>query len=289
METGIWKYHLLAFVIVALWGTTFISTRILLDFGMTPQEIFLVRFAMSYVGIWAVSPRRLWCDNWKDEAWMVLLGLTGGSLYFLTENTAVGMTLVTNVAFIVCTAPLLTAILALWMEHRLPTLRLFGGSLLPLVGVAMVVYNGSFVLRIEPVGDLLSFTAAWMWAFYSLIIHRVSKRYGTAFITRKVFFYGILTILPFFIGQPWQFPLAQLGEPLVLGNVLFLGIAASLLCFVLWNMVLKRLGTVEASNYICLNPVFTMICSYLVLGEQMTPVALLGAVLILCGLYAARK
>ena len=76
METGIWKYHLLAFVIVALWGTTFISTRILLDFGMTPQEIFLVRFAMSYVGIWAVSPRRLWCDNWKDEAWMVLLGLT---------------------------------------------------------------------------------------------------------------------------------------------------------------------------------------------------------------------
>lgn len=289
MKPALWKYHLLAFVIVALWGTTFISTRILLDYGMTPKEIFLIRFLMAYVGIWLVSPRRLWCNNWRDEAWMLLAGMTGGSIYFLAENTAVGMTLVTNVSFIVCTAPLLTAILALWLEHRHPTRRLFGGSLLGLMGVAMVVYNGSFVLRIEPVGDLLSFSAAWMWAFYSLIINRVSGRYGTAFITRKVFFYGVLSILPFFVGSPWQFPLNQLLHPVVLGNVLFLGVVASLVCYVLWNVVLKRLGTVEASNYIYLNPVFTMICSYIVLGEQMTPMAMLGALLILGGLYWAGK
>ena len=285
MKQVLLKYHLLAFVIVALWGTTFVSTRVLLDNGMAPKEIFLIRFLMAYVGIWLVSPRRLWCDNWKDEVWMLLAGMTGGSMYFLTENTAVGMTLVTNVSFIVCTAPLLTAILALWLERRHPTRRLFGGSLLGLVGVAMVVYNGSFALHIEPVGDMLSFAAAWTWAFYSLIINRVSNRYSTAFITRKVFFYGVVSILPFFVCSPWQFPLERLLYPVVLGNVLFLGIVASLVCYVLWNVVLKRLGTVEASNYIYLNPVFTMICSYIVLGEQMTPMAMLGALLILVGLY----
>lgn len=289
MKSASWSYHLLAFVIVALWGTTFISTRILLDYGMSPKEIFLIRFLISYVGIWLVSPRRLWCDNWRDEMWMLLAGLTGGSIYFWTENTAVGMTLVTNVSFIVCTAPLLTAILALWAERRHPSYRLFGGSLLGLLGVAMVVYNGSFVLRIEPLGDLLSFSAAWMWAFYSLIINRVSGRYSTFFITRKVFFYGVLGILPFFVGSPWQFPLDRLLHPVVLGNVLFLSVVASLVCFVLWNVVLKRLGTVEASNYIYINPVFTMICSYIVLGEQMTPMAMFGALLILGGLYWAGK
>lgn len=281
-------WHLTAVVVVGIWGLTFISTRVLIDNGLTPQEIFLLRFLMAYIGIWFISPRKLWCDNWRDELWMLLSGVTGGSLYFLTENTALEVTLTTNVAFIVCSTPLLTLLFSrLLYRSEIATSRLWIGSLLALLGVGLVIFNGNFVLKLSPLGDVLSLTASLAWAVYSLIMRRVSDRYSTVFITRKVFFYGLLTILPAFLVHPWQFPLSSFSSPSVLFNLLFLGLLASLVCFVVWNVILKRLGTVRASNYIYLNPLFTSVGALLFLGEPLTPVALLGAACVLCGVYLA--
>lgn len=286
-----YTYHLIAIFVVGIWGLTFISTKVLIRHGLSPQEIFLLRFLMAYLGIWFISPRKLFADNWKDELWLLLGGVTGGSFYFFTENTALEITLATNVAFIVCTAPLLTTILSLLIyKKEKTTTGLIGGSLLALIGVALVVYNGHFVLKISPLGDFLTLLAAFSWAFYSLIMKRMSGRYRTTFITRKIFFYGVLTILPAFLVHPWQFSLSGLLQPTVWMNLLFLGLLASLICFVVWNMVLKQLGTVRASNYIYLNPLFTLIGSAILLNEQLTVMSLMGAVLILGGVYwAGRK
>ena len=183
-----YTYHLVAVLTVGIWGLTFISTKVLIGHGLSPQEIFLLRFLIAYMGIWLISPRKLFADNWKDEFWMFLGGMTGGSFYFFTENTALEITLATNVSFIVCTAPLLTTILSLWIYKKEKATRgLIGGSLLALVGVALVVYNGSFVLKISPLGDFLTLLAAFSWAFYSLIMRKMSNRYGITFITRKSF------------------------------------------------------------------------------------------------------
>ena len=283
-------YHLIALLTVGIWGLTFISTKVLIEHGLSPQEIFLLRFLMAYLGIWFISPRKLFADNWKDELWLLWGGVTGGSFYFFTENTALEITLATNVAFIVCTAPLLTTILSLLIyKKEKATAGLVGGSLLALVGVALVVYNGHFILKISPLGDFLTLLAAFSWAFYSLIMKKMSGRYRTTFITRKIFFYGILTILPAFILHPWQFSLSGLWQPAVWMNLLFLGVLASLVCFVVWNIILKQLGTVRASNYIYLNPLFTLIGSAVLLDEQFTVMSLMGAMLILGGVYWAGK
>ncbi|EEC52365.1 DMT family transporter [Bacteroides eggerthii] len=283
-------YHLIAILTVGIWGLTFISTKVLIEHGLSPQEIFLLRFLMAYLGIWFISPRKLFADNWKDELWLLWGGVTGGSFYFFTENTALEITLATNVAFIVCTAPLLTTILSLLIyKKEKATAGLVGGSLLALVGVALVVYNGHFILKIPPLGDFLTLLAAFSWAFYSLIMKKMSGRYRTTFITRKIFFYGILTILPAFILHPWQFSLSGLWQPAVWMNLLFLGVLASLVCFVVWNIILKQLGTVRASNYIYLNPLFTLIGSAVLLDEQFTVMSLMGAMLILGGVYWAGK
>ena len=283
-------YHLIAILTVGIWGLTFISTKVLIEHGLSPQEIFLLRFLMAYLGIWFISPRKLFADNWKDELWLLWGGVTGGSFYFFTENTALEITLATNVAFIVCTAPLLTTILSLLIyKKENATAGLVGGSLLALVGVALVVYNGHFILKISPLGDFLTLLAAFSWAFYSLIMKKMSGRYRTTFITRKIFFYGILTILPAFILHPWQFSLSGLWQPAVWMNLLFLGVLASLVCFVVWNIILKQLGTVRASNYIYLNPLFTLIGSTVLLDEQFTVMSLMGAMLILGGVYWAGK
>lgn len=283
-------YHLIAILTVGIWGLTFISTKVLIEHGLSPQEIFLLRFLMAYLGIWFISPRKLFADNWKDELWLLWGGVMGGSFYFFTENTALEITLATNVAFIVCTAPLLTTILSLLIyKKEKATAGLVGGSLLALAGVALVVYNGHFILKISPLGDFLTLLAAFSWAFYSLIMKKMSGRYRTTFITRKIFFYGILTILPAFILHPWQFSLSGLWQPAVWMNLLFLGVLASLVCFVVWNIILKQLGTVRASNYIYLNPLFTLIGSAVLLDEQFTVMSLMGAMLILGGVYWAGK
>ena len=290
MELKHGYYHLIAILTVSIWGLTFIATKVLIGYGLTPQEIFFYRFLIAYAGIWIISPKRLFANRWKDEFWLMAGGIFGGSLYFFTENTALGITQASNVSFLICTAPLLTTILSLlFYKSEKATKGLIGGSLLALAGVGLVVFNGSVILKISPVGDLLTLLAALSWAFYSLIIRKMTGRYPTVFITRKIFFYGVLTILPAFLLHPLQPDLDILLQPLVLSNLLFLAVLASLICYVLWNVVLKQLGTVRASNYIYLNPLVTMVASMMILQEQITLFALIGAGCIVCGVYLAER
>lgn len=187
-----YTYHLIAIFTVGVWGLTFISTKVLIANGLSPKEIFLLRFLIAYIGIWFISPRKLFANNWKDELWLLLGGITGGSVYFLTENMALGITLATNVAFIVCTAPLLTTIFSLMIYKKEKATRtLIGGSLMALIGVAMVVYNGSFVLKISPLGDCLTLVAALSWAFYSLIMKKMTGRYNTILLLARSFLWHI--------------------------------------------------------------------------------------------------
>jgi drug/metabolite transporter (DMT)-like permease len=257
--------------------------------GLTAHEIFTLRFLFAYICIWFISPRKLWADNWRDELWMLLLGVTGGSLYFVTENEAVKIDYVNNVSFIVCTAPLLTTLLALAFVRSVKATRpLILGSIAATLGVALVVFNGHFVLQLNPLGDLLAFCAALSWAFYSLLLKKL-EHYSVVFITRKVFFYGLITVLPMFIVHPWNFPLSGFLDPVVWGNLLFLGFVASFACFALWSMVSQRIGALSASNYIYLNPISTVIFSALVLDEPMTLLAYVGSALILLGVYISNK
>lgn len=290
MELKHGYYHLIAILTVSIWGLTFIATKVLIGYGLTPQEIFFYRFLIAYAGIWIISPKRLFANRWKDEFWLMAGGIFGGSLYFFTENTALGITQASNVSFLICTAPLLTTILSLlFYKSEKATKGLIGGSLLALAGVGLVVFNGSVILKISPVGDLLTLLAALSWAFYSLIIRKMTRRYPTVFITRKIFFYGVLTILPAFLLHPLQPDFDILLKPIVLSNLLFLAVLASLICYVLWNVVLKQLGTVRASNYIYLNPLVTMVASMMILQEQITLFALIGAGCIVCGVYLAER
>ena len=284
-------YHLLAFLIVAVWGTTFISTKVLLSYGLSPENIFFYRFLLAYLGIWLFGSRRLFADNLRDEGLFVLLGICGGSFYFLVENYALKITLASNVSLIVCTAPILTAVLThLILKTEKVTRRLLYGSFIALLGVAFVVYNGSFILELNPLGDLLSFLAAVFWAFYTIILKHVSNRYSTALITRKVFFYGVITILPSFLINPSAIDRAILFQPVVWGNLLFLGVVASLACYFLWNVTVKKLGIVRTTNYIYFIPIVTLIASVVALpDEKITFIALIGAALILFGVILAER
>lgn len=283
-------WHLLAVGVVAVWGTTFVNTKILYNSGLTPSEIFFLRFLIAYVAIWFISPRKLFANSWRDEGTMLLLGITGGSLFFVAENSAVALTYVNNVSFITSTSPLVTVILGIvFVKSIKATWTLIVGSLIALVGVGLVIFNGSFILHLNPWGDLLALLTAVCWAVYTLLMKSVSERYSAVFITRKLFFYGLLTVLPMFLIDPWTVSLATLLTPKVAFNLLLLGLIASFLCFALWTVVIERLGVMTASNYQYLNPITTVVASAIWLSEPMTAIAYIGSALILIGVIVSNK
>ena len=114
-------------------------------------------------------------------------------------------------------------------------------------------------------------------------------RYHPLMITRKIFFYGVLTLAPYMFYEGWSITWAAFANPVVVGNLLFLGIVASLICYWSWNMVLEKLGAIKATNYLYLNPIVALITSWIVLNERITALALLGTALILTGMYMAQK
>jgi len=283
-------YHFITLFVVIVWGTTFVSTKVLLSHELSPGDIIFYRFLMAYTCIWFFGQRKLFADNLKDEFLFMLTGITGGSLYFIAENTALEITLASNVALLVCTAPILTTILSR-LFHKSEKLKryLWHGSLLALTGVAFISFNGRFILQINPLGDLLCLVAALSWAFYTILIKLLENRYHTLLITRKVFFYGVITLVPSFILKPLNTDVAILMQPIVWGNLLFLGLAASLLCYFLWNTAVKKLGAVRTTNYVYLIPLVTLLSSVIVIDETITWIAMAGALLILGGVALTER
>ena len=282
-------FHLITAAVVTIWGVTFVSTKVLLQHGLGPMDIMFYRFVIAYGCILAISHKRLWADNWKDEFMLMLSGLTGGTLYFIAENNALEISQASNVALLVCTTPIFTALLAHWVFKDPLRKNMLIGSLIALLGVGLVVFSGSVILQINPLGDFLSIMAALMWAVYCLILKPLGTRYSTAFITRKVFIYSILSVLVYFIFDPLNMDVEILTHPIVIMNLLFLGIVASMLCFIAWNAAVKVLGPSRTANYIYVQPMSTLILSSIILSEVITLTSLIGAACIIGGVYLAEK
>ncbi len=91
------------------------------------------------------------------------------------------------------------------------------------------------------------------------------------FISRKTFFYGVLTAIPFLLFEDDAVnPLEVMTNPQVYGNLLFLGVGASTIAYVLWALTVKQLGAVKANNYMYFQTIITLVVSAIVLGEHVT-------------------
>lgn len=288
-------WHLLAIITIAFWGTSFVSTKVLLNHGFSAVQIFTLRFAVTYLILLAASHKQFRSKNWKHELILFICGITGCTLYFWTENTALSLSPSSNVALIVCTNPLLIMIFGglIYKSERLNKRQILG-CLITFVGMVLVVLNGKFILHLSPAGDFLAFSASMMWAIYSLVVRKLNGVYSTLFITRKIFFYGALMSIPALVveaggsaSKATEIPWHNFTEPVVSFNFLCLTVFSSMLGYLAWNKVLKQIGTVLASNYIYGIPLVTIITAVVALGERITIVAIAGAAAIIAGMITA--
>lgn len=282
--------HLLALFVSIVWGTTFISTKILLR-AFHPIEIMIFRFIIAWVVLFLCSPRLLLPKSLRSELPFIGAGLTGLTLYFILENFALTYTFASNVGIIISAAPMFTALL-LWVCRRAarPRWTFFAGFVIAMAGIVLISAFSGEALGINPIGDLLTLGAAFCWGAYGVFIELAQPQgYTNLQVTRKVFFWGLLFTLPFIFTHHLDLSLTRFAAPEMLFNILYLGLGASALCFVSWNKAVVYIGSLATNVYIYLMPIISLVASALILGEPVNPANLGAIALILAGLWLSQR
>ena len=275
------KGHVMALICVLVWGSTFVVSKGLMAF-LQPLQLMLLRFSIAYVTLWIVHPH--WYFKWREEWRFLLMAVFANTLYCWAENTALTLTQASNVSILVTTSPLITAlILAVFFREKLSSKQTLSFAI-AFVGVVLVVFNGAFKLHLNPLGDMLALLAAVSWSAYSMLLRRWSGEYPSVLITRKLMFYGIITVLPMVIagGQPIDF--ASIFALANLANLFYIVLIGSATCYMLWSNAVSKIGVLSANMYINMIPLVTLIVSALVLGEKITIIGFIGIVLIISGM-----
>jgi len=275
-----------ALLTVMVWGTTFTSTKILLrDFSA--YELLFIRSLIAFLVLSIAKPQKLVLREKKHELLFACAGLCGITLYHLLENYSLLFTSVANTSLIVATSPFFIAILSsVFLKAEKPGPAFYLGFLLALTGTALISFNGRIVLALNPTGDILALCAALSWALYSILSKLLSMHeYGTLQITRRIFGYSLLFLLPVFFFSGFRLSPSLLIKPVNILNFLYLGAVASALCFGTWNYAIRTLGALKTSVFIYLIPVISVTVSAIVLREPVTWILISGAALTLSGLF----
>ena len=285
--------HFGALLTMVAWGSSFLCTKVLMtEGGFTPVEMFVYRFAVAYILLLALTFKHILSNNWKDELQFLICGLCAGSLYFVTENYALKHTTAGNVSLLVAISPVFTAVLLSVVYKTRMKSGVIIGSIIAFMGVACVIFSNGEGFEIRPVGDILALVTSLSWAIYTVAVKRLSPIYNSLFVTRKIFFYGVVTAFPLLLIQkePLHFFDLFNGEyPSYTINFAFLVVFCSVCAYLIWNEAMKILGPVTANNYLYLQPMVTMVAAYFILGEIITPMGYIGCFLIIGGLIISDK
>ncbi|MDE6514021.1 MAG: DMT family transporter [Muribaculaceae bacterium] len=286
--------HVAAVIAVTAWGLSFINTKVLLDNDFTPVQVYVFRCIIAYFLLLAFSFRIIKSHSWRHELLFLLCGISGGSIYFVAENAALLYTTATNVSLITSLSPLISALLVflLYKDER-PSRGFFLGSLVAMVGVTMVILGGvdshSAGAEHNFFGDILSFLAAICWSVYAILLRNLQAFYSPIVVTRKTFFYGLITAVPFLLLEPSRISVQTFARPQVWLNLLILAVFASSLAFLIWAWVIRRIGAVKAGNYIYFQPIFTLIFGYIILHQHTSAISFIGCIVTLAGIYASER
>ncbi len=273
--------------VAIVWGTTFVASKMALDGGLTPIGLMSLRFLLGYVALWVAYPQVHAIRLDKQELKFLLLGLCGGSVYFLAEYEALRHTSAVNVGIITSTVPLVSACLYAMLSRTLPRAKYFVGTAIALLGVVMVVTNGRAEMSYSMTGDVLACVATLLWAVYSVVLSSLGARVNPLLASRRLFFYALVSISPFAMCE--GIDVSILTEPQVLWPTMYLGLVASGLCIWLWNVSTNNVGIMQTNNFLYLLTIVPVFASYLFMLSELTRWNVCGSLVVLVGIMVANK
>lgn len=277
-------YLAICFVMV-IWGISFLSIKVTVNV-LGAMSLAFSRFAIASVLLMIFlkirEPKTRLMK--KDFPRMGISAIVGISFYFFLENNGVKMTTASTASIIIATIPIFTILADYIFRGNRITLPKVLGVLFSFAGVYLIVGNSGkldFSSRYFT-GNMLMFGAALSWVLYSMLTKPLEKNYSGLATTTYQTVIATIAILPFTFFEHNQWSGVNM---IIIANILFLGILCSALGYFLYIYSIRELGIDLVSIFINLIPVITIICSYFVLDEKITPIQLVGGGIIIFAVY----
>ncbi|MCT2536035.1 DMT family transporter [Aquibacillus koreensis] len=279
-------YLLMILVVMIYAGNILIGKAIndLPPFTITFIRLFIAFVVLIPLGLRsALKHRQLFLENKKAFLIMTLAGVTFfntfiyGSLQFTTA---------TNVSVLETVIPVVTVILStLLLKEKLQGLQWIG-IVLSFFGAIWVILNGrifDLASMAWNIGDLIMVGAILSWAIYSIYVKQymhLFPSFAALFVMSGI---SVIVLLPVVLLE-WSVQ----GMPTIsLANhglgLLYLGVFPSLIALILYNHSVSKLGPSKASVFLNFLPVFTILGAYLWLGETITLLQVIGAIIVISG------
>ncbi len=289
-EAGFGVTDLWIVLMTVIWGSNFTVIKYAID-DFSPLGFTAVRFtiaAAAMLVITLVSGRNLRVSR-SDFSKLFGLALLQNVLYQVSFMKGMAHTRAGNAALILATTPLFTAVIGRLRKQEHFTYRGITGLLLAFSGIGLIVLVGhrGSAQESSVLGDGLLIVATVCWAIYTNLAHRFVHVYGSLKTTTVMMITGtpvlLLVCAPSLLEQDWARirPLSWLG-------VVYSGLLSIALAYIIWNHGVRKIGGTRTAAYGNLTPVVALLVAWPVLGEVPTPGQLVGAVVILCGIYLVR-
>ena len=279
---------LLMVLTTMFWGGSFVASKIALP-EFPPMTLTFFRFiiatAMIFPYMWSRSSSKV--PNRKDIPLLFGLGFLGVSGYFAFQFSALLYTSSANASTINALNPLVSSILATLVTDERLTKRRIGLLLLGLIGVILTVTGGdpNVLLNMEfNKGDLIMALAMLSFAVYGVYSKKATQVYEPLMVTSYVFLFGLIQITPLMLLDN-VLPNVLSFSLKAWGGVVFMAIGSSVLGYQIQQVAIKRLGVNRTSLFINLVPLWAIIFSYIILGDPITIINLVSAVIIGTAVY----
>lgn len=279
-------YFFLAILVIAAWGFSNIATKFLYANGMGPYAVLAIRTLIAYGILICLCHGKLLANSIADEARLALLGILCVPIYHGLENLALTEAHAGTVSVIMASAPLLTALLVLlrWRAFRLHWMTKLG-ICTAITGLILVAFDDLIMSDLPTEGFFLALVAAFAWAVYTALLKSVHN-YEPLFVARKTFGWGLVAVMPFFLTED-PTDIALLSDPSLMMALVFLAAGPTTLCTVLWQRATHATGANAIRNGLFLVPLITIGAGWWLLGESMSFVGIMGALMVLCGVWSA--
>jgi len=278
--------NLAMLVTVLFWGISFINIKIAVS-EVPPITMALIRFIMASAILVVILKKLEPASKLKkeDRIRMIAGGLLGITIYFYFENSGVKMTTASNASLISSIIPITAIALDMIIFKTKPSLLKFAGMGCAIVGAYLAVTaNGQLSFDSATFkGNLFMVFAMVAWSLYTLLNKTLQDKYSGLFLTTYQTLYGTILLVPASLIEYRQWHLFSLTA---FYNIVYLAVCCSAIAYFLYIFALKRLDVAITTLYLNLTPVVGVICGYLVLGETVLPVQLLGGVIIIIVIIA---
>ena len=277
------------------WSGAFITGKIAV--GVFPPfslTFFRFLFALPFIfTIFYIRERGNLLPRGRQWLALILLGFVGTFCYHVLFFISLKHTTAINSSLIGATNPMLTTLLAaMFFSERLTPWRVFG-IILSFSGVFLFITNGDWQLISQfqyNQGDLIMLVAVVCFAVYALLSRRFMKQYHLSplMVTAYTFLICVIISVPFVV---WEKPATYLGSATASGwlSILYMSLFASVLGYLFQMVAIQRIGAPRTAIFINLVPIFTIIQSVIILGESITLFKLMGAAIVISGVYLATR